>query len=59
MSRLHQAIYASLRSLYETDNYEVINRWASVLYDEDGCRVLSNWTQENLYRLQHDRLMMM
>jgi len=52
--RTEQAIYQNLQRLYETENYELINRWANYLYDVDARRILSRWTVETLYQIQNE-----
>jgi hypothetical protein len=52
--RTEQAIYQNLQRLYETENYELINRWANYLYDADAQRILSRWTVETLYQIQNE-----
>jgi len=52
--RTEQAIYQNLQRLYETENYELINRWANYHYDADAQRILSRWTVETLYQIQNE-----
>lgn len=44
--------------MYEDNHhYESMCHWIPILYDEDGDRIIDNWTQDNLNQMLQDRLM--